>query len=51
MKNAVNRYENSWQGCMSLKMTFDDLEKIDIQEIRELLDEDQVFVPDTDIMR
>jgi hypothetical protein len=28
----------SWQECMSLKITFQELEKVDIQDIRELLD-------------
>jgi len=28
----------SWQWCQLLKITFDELEKIDVQETRELLD-------------
>jgi hypothetical protein len=29
---------NSWQGCQSLKITFEELEKVDVREIRVLLD-------------
>jgi hypothetical protein len=28
-----------WQGRMSLKITFEELETVDVQEIRELLDD------------
>jgi len=34
--------ENTWQGWQSLKIIFEELEKVYIQEIRELLDEDTV---------
>jgi len=37
---VINGSENAWQGCMSLKITFEELEKVDVQEIRALLDED-----------
>jgi hypothetical protein len=33
-------YCNIWQGCQSVKITFEELEKVDVQEIRELLDEE-----------
>lgn len=33
-------FDYSWQGCQSLKITFEDKDiECDVQEIRELLDE------------
>jgi hypothetical protein len=42
MKDAINRYENSWQGWQAGNQTFSDeeLEKVDVREIRELVSED-----------
>ena len=36
---------NSWQGCQPLKITFDELEKVDLDEIRELMGEDNTETP------
>lgn len=35
----LGRINNSaWQGCQSLKITFEELAKVDVGEIREILD-------------
>jgi predicted DNA-binding protein (UPF0251 family) len=51
MKNAKSRQKtrldkgmnifsnNTWQGCMSVRITFDELEKVDLNDIRGLLNQ------------
>jgi hypothetical protein len=40
-KNELEKQLRSiWQGCMSLKITFEELTKFDVQELRALLDGD-----------
>ena len=38
VNHKVDELYNTWQECMSLKITFYELEKVDTLEIRELLD-------------
>ncbi|HSE29620.1 MAG TPA: hypothetical protein VLA77_03500 [Candidatus Saccharimonadales bacterium] len=39
-KIVINRYENSWQGFQFAKITPGELDKVDIEEIRAVMDED-----------
>ena len=42
IKNNISRYKNTWQEWEAGNQTFTDeeLEKVDVDEIRELLDQD-----------
>lgn len=38
-KTRLDKAIITWQECVSVKITIDELEKVDVQEIRELLDD------------